>query len=644
MILGSAAHKGNQSSPIGRLECCPSILRGYLRVHYIQEQIAFDGEDSSRTAAVSFSAEGSEIRGQRRVKITEALKIVQGAPADAAPFRVTAACGFTALHLRTFLAAYLQLAFSDRAVKINEGLYGDLCGTLERVEDVDAVAVLIEWPDLDSRLDFRNAGPWGRDTVASVVEHASLTLARIATAINGIKSGIPIALSLPSLPIPPMFPTPGWQWSEGELLLKSAVLRFAAEMAADGRVRVVSVERLAHESPWAARFDLKTDLKAGLPYTVKHAEVMAAALARSIAPPEPKRGVISDLDDTLWKGIVGEVGPEQVQWDLAGDAQIHGLYQKLLGSLAEHGTLVAIASKNDPAVVAKAFERSDLILRPDQVFPIEAGWHAKSNSVTRILKTWNISADNVVFVDDSPMELAEVAAQHPGIECLLFPKDDPLAALQLLQTLRDLCGKDRISADDALRLASIRQGAAFREQSEAGAAPETFLMQAEATITFDFASADEPRVLELVNKTNQFNLNGQRFTEADWHRQTADERMIVASVSYEDKFGPLGIIGVVKGCVQNDRLVVDTWVTSCRAFSRRIEHQTLRMLFDTAGTAEVYFEFAPTAKNGPLREFLTSLLGETPTGPFSLSREQFESHCPPLYHQVKELKKAEAHG
>ena len=578
------------------------------------------------------------------MKITEALRIVQATVADAPPFKVTVACGFTPLHLRTFLNAHLQLALPHRNVTVTEGLYGDLCGTLERALDGDALAVVIEWPDLDARLDFRNAGKWDRETSSGVVEHANLVLSRIRTALVRMPQERPIALSLPSLPLPPIFPTPGWQWSDTELLLKGTLLHFAAELARDGSVRVISVERLAQDSPWDTRFDLKSDLKAGLPYTVKHAERVAALLAKALVPPAPKKGVISDLDDTLWKGIAGEIGPENVQWDLAGDAQLHGLYQKVLGSLSEHGTLVAVASKNDPAVVAKAFERPDIILRPEQVFPIEAGWNAKSGSVKRILETWNIAADSVIFVDDSPMELAEVAAQHPGIECLLFPKDDPVAALELLKLLRDQCGKDRVSSDDTLRLASIRQGAAFRQQIDDGSAPENFLMQAEAAITFDFGAAAEPRVLELVNKTNQFNLNGRRFTPADWHKESSSDNALVGAVLYEDKFGPLGTIAVVKAHFKAERLLVDTWVMSCRAFSRRIEHQTLRTLFETAGVDEIEFAFEPTAKNGPLQEFFSTFLSETPRAAFRLTRPQFEEHCPSLYHETREMKKAEAHG
>ncbi len=411
---------------------------------------------------------------------------------------------------------------------------------------------------------------------------------------------------------------------------------------------VVSVsssrDRLAQESPWEMRFDLKSDLKAGLPYTIAHADRLAELLAQALVPPAPRKGVISDLDDTMWKGIVGEVGPENVHWDLHGDAQMHGLYQKLLGSLSENGTLVGVASKNDPAVVAKAFERSDMVLRPEQVFPIEASWNAKSGAVKRILETWNIAADSVIFVDDSPMELAEVAAQHPGIECVLFPKEDPIAALQMLRYLRDLCGKDRVSSDDLLRLASIRQGAAFREQAEGSSAPERFLEQAQAIVTFDFSASGEPRTLELVNKTNQFNLNGRRWAPADWHKETGSDRSLTVAVSYEDKFGPLGTIAVAKSQFHEDRLLVDTWVMSCRAFSRRIEHQTLRLLFETAAVDEIEFAFEPTAKNGPTQEFFASLLGETPRAALRLKKSQFDEHCPALYHEVRELKKAEAHG
>ncbi len=340
-------------------------------------------------------------------------------------------------------------------------------------------------------------------------------------------------------------------------------------------------------------------------------------LAKTLVPPAPKKGIISDLDDTMWKGIVGEVGPENVHWDLHGDAQMHGLYQKLLGSLSENGTLVGVASKNDPAVVAKAFERPDMVLRPEQVFPIEASWNAKSGAVKRILETWNIAADSVIFVDDSPMELAEVAAQHPGIECVLFPKEDPVAALaDVAPVARFVRQRTRSRPTICCGWRAFARERHSVNRRKADRLRRAFLEQAQAVVTFDFSAAGEPRTLELVNKTNQFNLNGQRWAEADWHKESASDQSLTVTVSYEDKFGPLGTIAVAKAKFQGKGLLVDTWVMSCRAFSRRIEHQTLRLLFETAGVDEIEFAFQPTAKNGPTQEFFASLLGEAPKAEF----------------------------
>jgi FkbH-like protein len=209
----------------------------------------------------------------------------------------------------------------------------------------------------------------------------------------------------------------------------------------------------------------------------------------------------------------------------------------------------------------------------------------------------------------------------------------------LLNQLRDLCGKSRLSEEDSLRLASIRQGAQFQEQAGAGGeGGDEFLSTVGAVVTFDFeASATNARTLELINKTNQFNLNGARLTEAQWQEQTSRPGAFLATVKYEDKFGVLGTIGVLQGYSMPGRtLEVETWVMSCRAFSRRIEHQTLKMLFDRFGTSSVRCEFAATPKNGPLQEFFATILGHTPDAPFSFSRKEFERNCPALYHRVEE--------
>jgi len=574
------------------------------------------------------------------VTVTEALKILRAArKLEGEPYPVELVCGFTPLHLETFLGAHLQQRMSGRRISLSTGLFGNAAGNLESLQgkDLCAVALALEWQDLDPRMGFRSAGQWGPALLPDILKMVRSTLGRMAAAIEQLASGVTVACSLPTLPLPPLFYHPGWQMAEVELALERALVEWASECAARRGFALVSRQRLAEESPALGRYDFKSELLSGLPYTLPHADCVAESLARLLAPPAPKKGLITDLDDTLWHGLVGEVGPENVTWDLASHQHLHGLYQKLLAALSEEGVLVAIASKNDAAVARQALGRPDMLVAPERIFPVEIHWNAKSGSVGRILKTWNIGADSVVFVDDSPMELAEVAAAHPRIECLSFPTNDAAAGYALLRRLRDLFGKPRVAEEDAIRLESIRQGAGFQNAAPDGSSAEEFLRQTEAIITLDCDSkSGDPRTVELVNKTNQFNLNGRRHTEAEWRRRLRRPGAVLMAVGYRDKFGPLGKIAVVEGRQQDDTLYIETWVMSCRAFARRIEHQCLKALFDRSGAGKMVFDFASTPKNGPLRDFLASVTGTPPEGPVELTRGQFEDVCPALYHRIEE--------
>lgn len=577
----------------------------------------------------------------------EALRIVQNAASHGPPYRAVLACGCTPLHLHTFLAACLQRNLPERKVMVVAGLYGDLAGTIETIDFADkhALAVALEWSDFDPRLGFRSAGKWGPAATPDMVGSALAAMERIAAALERLPAGISVAMSLPAAPLPPLFHCPSWQYAEAELELACAISHFAARVAKRSGLLLVNPARLAVDSPPAGRFDLEAELVVGFPYTVAHASALAEAFARLFTPPAPKKGLITDLDDTLWHGLAGELGPQEVSWDLASHSHAHGLYQKLLAALAEEGVLLAAASKNDPAVVRQVFERGDLLLSAERMFPMEVHWQPKSGSVSRILRTWNISADSAVFVDDSPMELAEVAAAHPGLECVLFPKGGGRAVLATLWRLRDLFGKPRLSGEDAIRLDSIRRFDAVRQSAADGASVETFLQHADSEICLDFdLSGSDPRELELVNKTNQFNLNGIRFGEADWRTRLAEPGAILASVTYRDKFGPLGKIAVLQGRQEGPVLRIGVWVMSCRAFSRRIEHYCLKSLFERFGSRELFFEFAPTSKNGPLQDFFAQFLGGRPAAAFALSRERFQSACPPLFHRATSWEKVQADG
>ena len=577
------------------------------------------------------------------MKLSEALRIINSSPKpNATKSTVFLAVGFMPLHLETFFKAHLIQQAEDKSVEVFVGTYNDLRGNLERARDssCQSVASVIEWPDLDPRLGLRRLGGWGAGHVTDILSTIKRQASRLTILLDEIANHKPIALALPTLPLPPVGFTHHARAGKFELELRRLVDQIAITLAGNSNARIVNAQELNFRSSLGERLDVHSELQVGFPYTLTHASDVAEFLAILLNPEQSKKGLITDLDDTLWDGILGEVGISGISWNLESNTQIHGLYQQLVSGLGDSGALIAVASKNEGALVKEAFERDDMLLSPEQVFPFEVNWGRKSESICRILEKWNIGADAVVFVDDSPMEIAEVAASHPNIECLRFPKGDDQAVYALLMKLQNLFGKDFISAEDSLRRESLRQRNELNAAMDSADSLDAFLKDLHAELEFDWSrSNQDSRALELINKTNQFNLNGRRVDEGKWLELLQDTTGVLLEVSYRDKFGPLGKIAVLYGRLSEKYFSLDTWVMSCRAFSRRIEYACLQQVFDKLGVELVSFNYFETQRNGPVAGLLEEILGEKPSsGEILLSRQMFEKKCPPLFHSHKEYK------
>jgi FkbH-like protein len=538
--------------------------------------------------------------------------------------RLGLVCGFAPIHFQTFLAAHFRQACGGQRTEIGAGLYGDIWGNLEKLDGrkSDIAIIVMEWSDLDARLGLRGLGSWSPAALPNILGNAQARAKQFVGAIEKLSREMPVAICFPTLPLPPISFVPGWQGSSFALEIRSLMALLSLDAARISNVKVLDAQRLDLLSPYSERFDAKAELLSGFPYKLAHASILAELLIRLTHPSAPKKGLITDLDDTLWSGILGEIGLQGVTWDLEHKSHMHGAYQRLLHALSESGVLIGIASKNDPELVQQALAREDLILPGRAVFPIEASWGPKSEAVARILRVWNIAADAVVFIDDSPMELAEVQARHPEIETILFSKNDYQALNDLFYRLRDRFGKSSISREDSLRSDSIRRA---HEAAPTGSVQslETFLEQAEAEFVFDFSKDQtDDRAIELINKTNQFNLNGRRLTEALWQSFLKQSDTFLLAATYQDKYGPLGKIAVIAGRVRGGTVLIDNWVMSCRAFSRRIEHRSLEELVRRFSAEEIVLDFELTARNGPLRDFLTELLEMEPTPRCKVSRHR----------------------
>jgi len=235
------------------------------------------------------------------------------------------------------------------------------------------------------------------------------------------------------------------------------------------------------------------------------------------------------------------------------------------------------------------------------------------------------------------MELAEVAEKHPGIECIRFPPEDPAGIVELIYRLRGLFGKSELHEEDRLRLQSLR-GSAALQTAQSAEHPSDFLARLNAKLALRFSTtASDNRAFELVKKTNQFNLNGRRYTESEWRRYFERPDAILVTAGYEDRFGPLGEIAVMGGHGLPGELQIDIWVMSCRAFSRHIEFQMLRTVFEKYKASLIRFSFKPTDRNGPIQEFFGQFVKtDLPENGLELSASDFEQNRPELFHHVTE--------
>ncbi len=244
-------------------------------------------------------------------------------------------------------------------------------------------------------------------------------------------------------------------------------------------------------------------------------------------------------------------------------------------------------------------------------------------------------------MDKTAVNLEHIDAAPSAFAGLRLPTGDSFAIWDVLKALGNLIASnpDASNAGEEEILPSLhrfREGArALNRARENAESYDAFLRTLDASLAI---SRNRPKdfhcALESINKTIQFNLNGERYTAAEWQTRLARTGAFFLSVQYEDRFGALGKIAVVQGWQSGSALQIESWVMSKRAFNRRIEHQILKRLFDAFQAPEIAFQFVPTGTNEPLQDFFAAFLGRTPEAAFTLSRDRFEKCRPALHHRI----------
>lgn len=325
-----------------------------------------------------------------------------------------------------------------------------------------------------------------------------------------------------------------------------------------------------------------------------------------------KKCLILDLDNTVWGGVVGDDGWENIQVGHGlGIGKAFTEFQQWIKKLKNRGIIICICSKNDEDKAKEPFEKNpEMILKLDDISVFVANWENKADNIRTIQQILNIGFDSMVFLDDNPAERAIVRENVPGVTVPELPEDpgdylEYLYSLNLFETASySNADKDRTKQ---YQVEAQRVVAAKKFTNEAD-----FLKSLEmVSVVEGFTKFNTPRVAQLSQRSNQFNLRTIRYTEDQISSMEQSDKYKTFSFTLEDKFGDNGLICVViLELTDAETAFVDTWFMSCRVLKRGMENFTLNTIVDwcsSNGIKTIIGEYIPTLKNGMVKEHYPNL-------------------------------------
>ena len=318
-----------------------------------------------------------------------------------------------------------------------------------------------------------------------------------------------------------------------------------------------------------------------------------------------KKCVVLDLDNTLWGGVIGDDGLSGIQIGELGTGHAFSDFQAWLKELKNRGMLLAVCSKNNEPAAKEPFEKHpEMVLRLEDISMFVANWEDKASNIRNIQKTLNIGMDSLVFLDDNPFERNLVRSMIPEITVPELP-EDPALYLQYLRNL-GLFETASYSAEDAGRTQQYRQQAERAVFESSFQSYEDYLEGlAMKAVAAPFDVFHYPRIAQLTQRSNQFNLRTVRYTEAEIEAIANDNNRITLYFTLKDKFGDHGLISVVILDKQGQELFVSEWLMSCRVLKRGMEEFIINKILQTAadnGFRKVIGEYIPTPKNAMVKD------------------------------------------
>jgi FkbH-like protein len=505
----------------------------------------------------------------------EAHKIVSGFPGGEVLSFLLATSG-TAVPFDIYLKA--AAARLGRAAQVRTLPFNTLAQALREhpMPGETEVFLLMPW-DFAPETDWRSGLPAGEVDFNKLRQRADLTACFLRERRGARLLYIPA-------PVPPIFP---------DYADNTGLASYLVGLAACLGARILP----------AGAFSLGSYLASGCAVGGAFLGEVAEAIvqqAHTAAARETGKVLVTDLDHCLWCGVVAEDGLDGILFAPEGRGYRHFIYQSLLIRLKREGALLAAVSRNDPDVGLQPLRSGHMPLREDDFVCVVCSYNAKSAQIRDIARRLNLGLDSFVFVDDNPVELAEVSSLLPQVHCLQFPSYDE-GLVPLFTELSRLFTRPTLTAEDRERTEMYRRRLQGMVPAQVeGANITRFLRSLEMTLTLrDRSGGGRERVVQLINKTNQFNLNGRRVTDEEI-AAALNAGAHLYSATLADRHGTHGEI---LACLISPEGVIRHFVMSCRVFERRVEYAFLAWL-GAQTQPPCGLDFLLTQRNEPFRNFL----------------------------------------
>lgn len=387
---------------------------------------------------------------------------------------------------------------------------------------------------------------------------------------------------------------------------------FAGRLAEVKNVFLIRPGEIDALYPVEDYYDAQTDKAGHIPYREEYFAALGAMVARKIFAITSKqyKVIASDCDETLWRGISGELGTH-VRMDEATT-----FLQQFLSKKKDDGMVLCLCSKNELSTVEDVLGKADgMVLSMDDIATYRVNWEPKHANIRSLAKELNLGLDSFIFLDDSSAECAELGLHTPEVFSICLPKD----TRKVPQYFRHIWAFDRarVTAEDKERNSFYKENAKREQQHAQASSLGDYIASLELKI--DIAAPAEsmiPRLAQLSQRTNQFNNTSTRYTEADIAALVDDESAYCRYTNVSDRFGDYGIVGLVTGKLAGGTLDIVAFLMSCRAMSRGVEY---RMVQDAGkwaverGAKAVRIAFIPSPRNKPIADFLAALPAESKT-------------------------------